>query len=98
MDDLISRKALIVFLLNVPFLLRHEPLKALIIDWVNQQPPVESVPVVRGEWIDTCPHYHNGVRSNAHKCSICGDYYTTEPEELFFCPRCGADMRKKVQE
>lgn len=62
---------------------------------INEQPTVEAVPVVRGEWIDTCPDYHSGFRSNAHKCSICGDYYTTEPEELFFCPRCGADMRKK---
>ena len=60
---------------------------------VNETPTVEAKLVVHGEWIDTQPDYHPGCGNNAHVCSICGDYYTTEPEDLFFCPRCGADMR-----
>lgn len=64
---------------------------------VEDAPAVEAKPVVHGEWIDTQPEYHNGYRNSAHRCSNCSDYYTTEPEDLFFCPRCGADMRKKVE-
>ena len=63
---------------------------------VKNAKTVEARPVVHGEWLDTQPDYHPGCGNNAHVCSICGDYYTTEPEDLFFCPRCGADMRKKV--
>lgn len=48
--------------------------------------------VVHAKWIDTSPDYHYGFGNNAHKCSVCGDYYTTEPGDLFFCPRCGAIM------
>ena len=66
-------------------------------DVIENQPTVEAKPVVHGEWIDTQPDYHPGCGNNAHVCSICGDYYTTEPEDLFFCPRCSADMRKKVE-
>lgn len=62
-------------------------------DVIENAPTVEAKPVVYGEWIDTQPDYHPGCGNNAHVCSICGDYYTTEPEDLFFCPRCGADMR-----
>ena len=64
---------------------------------LQELPTVEARPVVHGEWIDTQPDYHPGCGNNAHVCSICGDYYTTEQEDLFFCPRCGADMRKKVE-
>lgn len=45
-----------------------------------------------GKWIDISPDYHYGFGNNAYKCSVCNDYYTTEPEDLFFCPRCGAKM------
>lgn len=73
--------------------LTHTNRESAINTWNTRFPTVEAKPVVHGEWIDTCPEYHIGTRSNAYKCSNCGDYYTTEPEELFFCPRCGADMR-----
>lgn len=51
--------------------------------------------IVHAKWIDTQPDYHNGYGRNAHKCSNCNDYYTTEYEDLFFCPRCGAKMDLK---
>lgn len=48
--------------------------------------------VVIGEWIDTQPQYNNGYYKNAHMCSNCNDYYTTEYDEMKFCPNCGAKM------
>ena len=57
--------------------------------------PIETVEPVRGEWIDTQPEYHHGYGNNTKVCSNCHDYYTKECEDLYFCPRCGADMRKE---
>jgi uncharacterized paraquat-inducible protein A len=57
---------------------------------IDEQPSVEPV---RGEWIDTQPEYHHGYGNNTKVCSNCHDYYTKEWEDLYFCPRCGADMR-----
>ena len=104
MSDLISRSALIkkirdyadeVGCVRGEYELANGILKAISV--VEDTPTVEAKPVVHGEWIDTQPDYHPGCGNNAHVCSICGDYYTTEPEDLFFCPRCSADMRKKVE-
>ena len=52
----------------------------------------ELEPIVNGKWIDTQPNYRNGCYKNAHVCSNCNDYYTTEYEEMKFCPKCGAKM------
>lgn len=49
--------------------------------------------IVYGKWIDTQPNYHNVYYKNAHMCSNCRDYYTTEYEEMKFCPNCGAKMQ-----
>ena len=61
---------------------------------IEEQPPVEAVPVVHGEWII----------GSKPRCSICGksalreydreDWLSYVPSD--FCPNCGADMRKKV--
>lgn len=64
-------------------------------EW-NSRATIESEQVVRGEWIDTQPDYHDGYYKNAHMCSNCQKYYTTDYEEMNFCPKCGADMRKEV--
>lgn len=64
------------------------------LEWIiNSQPTVDAKPVVHGEWIDTQPEYHHGYCRNAHVCSNCHDYYTTEYDDLFYCPRCGAYMK-----
>lgn len=63
---------------------------------IDDQPTVEAAPVVHGRWIDTSPNYRNGYYNNAHKCSNCGDYYTTDPNDLYYCPRCGAKMDLEV--
>ena len=94
MSDLISRSALIK---ELDYYISHtnetsgehyayKQAKRL----VEKQPSVEPV---RGEWIDTQPEYHHGYGSNTKVCSNCHDYYTKEWEDLYFCPRCGADMR-----
>lgn len=56
----------------------------------------KSVAIVNGEWIDTQPSHCNGYYKNAHVCSNCHDYYTTEYEEMKFCPNCGAKMRAET--
>ena len=102
MSDLISRSALIKAMENKYDVAEKKGLYAVGLDCgfiiteqiINEQPAVEAKPVVRGEWIDTQPEYHNGHRRNAHKCSNCQDYYTTAYDEMNFCPNCGADMRK----
>lgn len=68
------------------------------VNFISQCPTVDAVPVVHAEWIDIQPDYHSGFYGNAHKCSNCNDYYTTEYDDLFFYPRCGAKMDgKKVE-
>lgn len=68
-----------------------------IIKCIENEPTVEAKEIVHGEWIDTQHDYHNGFYRNAHVCSNCNDYYTTEYDDLFFCPRCGADMRTSAE-
>ena len=70
---------------------------------IEEQPTVEAVQVVHGEWLD-----FYGVYSTA-ECDQCAECYEVSPysepkKEYFeafkqcynFCPNCGADMRKKV--
>lgn len=51
-------------------------------------PAADVRPVVHGEWI----HF-----SRSDECSVCG--YDTGKYEAptWFCPKCGADMRKKEE-
>ena len=52
----------------------------------------KSFTITNGKWIDTQPEYSNGYYKNVHVCSNCSDYYTTEYDEMNFCPKCGAKM------
>ena len=60
-------------------------------DMLNDQPTIEAAPVRRGEWVK---------EENTWVCSVCrkenGCAYSEELERFldFFCPKCGADMRK----
>lgn len=67
-----------------------------VVEFLEDCPIEDAVPVVHGRWIDTSPNYRNGYYNNAHKCSNCGDYYTTDPNDLYYCPRCGAKMDLEV--
>ena len=55
---------------------------------IDEQPTIEAIPVVHGEWIAQ----DEGLTK--FMCSICkGKNYGGHEK---FCPNCGADMRKKV--
>ena len=60
---------------------------------IDEQPPVEAVPVVHGEWIPV-PSSDTST-GKAYECSNCKKmrYGSFLPP---FCQMCGADMRKKV--
>lgn len=66
-----------------------------IMDIIKQQPTVEAVPVVHGEWIPV-PSSDTST-GKAYECSNCKKmrYGSFLPP---FCQMCGADMRKKVEE
>ena len=61
---------------------------------VIEQPTVEAVPGVHGEWIKI----NNRPKTYIRRCSVCGrDSYTCFSEKDYdYCPWCRADMRKKV--
>ena len=66
--------------------------KASVKRVVAQQPTVEAVPVVHGEW--------RHIGGDEWCCSECGNVISTEGSwekpTGKFCEECGADMRKKV--
>ena len=98
MCDLISRSAL------MKELARNSIVKIVVVgektvwDIVKDQPTIEAVEVVHGEWhlLDDC--------SNAGVyCSICHKKvyrkdYANQKVKSNFCPNCGADMRKGGEE
>lgn len=51
----------------------------------------------KGEWINENPDYYDTYYPNAYYCSNCKDYYTQEPYNLRYCPRCGAKMKYKKE-
>lgn len=101
MSDLVNRSEVKNIAKGFTFTFAEERQRYMdFLDYCLENAPiVDAVPVVHAEWIDTQPDYHSGFYGNAHKCSNCNDYYTTEYDDLFFCPRCGAKMDgKKAQE
>ena len=59
-------------------------------DMLNDQPTIEAVPVVHGEWLLR----HIGA-GHMWECSVCHkrpDIYVKK--DTNFCPNCGADMRE----
>lgn len=60
---------------------------------IEEQPTVEAVPVVHGEWIHVPSS--DMATGKAYECSNCKKmrYGSFLPP---FCQMCGADMRKKV--
>lgn len=62
--------------------------KVLIETVIDDQPTVDAVPVVHGEWID-----RNGSIVSPfwerYECSECG----ARSDNSNYCPNCGADMR-----
>lgn len=106
-DDLISRSKLLMHLND--YALQEAPFKEdecpnpniynAIRDCmkaVEDAPTVEAVPVVCGEWEKT----RLAGEWICNKCqSVVYAGYTRNGYKLFnFCPECGADMRRKVQD
>ena len=97
--NLISREALVAVLQKYKFgaitnETEREYTKDIILDFVADQPTIDAVPVVRGEW---SPAFTE--EENVWKCSNCDDYWllnngTPFDNGMKFCPKCGADMRK----
>ena len=104
MSDLISRSEVIDILCNL-----HIDNIAVndkrVTEYIKELPTVEAKPVVHGKWEEcdwveydghvACSRYPKG----ALRCSECHNAF--KKELLWknnFCPNCGADMRKKVQE
>lgn len=96
MMDLISREALIDFI--DPGHLRHPGELCFseidVVNMLNHSPTIDAVPVVHGEWSLAFTE-----EENVWKCSNCDEYWllnhgTPFDNEMNFCPRCGADMRK----
>lgn len=102
MDDLISRSALIESLHQKKSIMvaepdgKHSVSLETVIDYIGEYPTVDAKPVVHGEWIKG--------DLGEWKCSVCREencYAYDENLKRFtdlYCPNCGADMRKKVQE
>ena len=71
--------------------------RVFIREWLESQPTIDAVPVVRGEWklLDEC--------SNAGVyCSVCHKavfreraWYKNVHIQSKFCPNCGAKMEDK---
>ena len=64
---------------------------------IDEQPTIEAVPVVHGEWIFK---YDGPYGRQRAYCSACGKRSgiggIESNQKKPFCPNCGADMRKKV--
>ena len=61
-----------------------------VIKIIEEQPTVEAVPVVHGEWVN---EYINRYGHPCHCCSVCG--FHASHQDKNFCPNCGCDMKGK---
>ena len=102
MNDLISRSTLLEAMENLRKDNRHSDSKSraqhnseitACIKRVVEQPTVEAVPVVHGEW--------RHIGGDEWCCSECGNVISTEGSwekpTAKFCEECGADMRTSAE-
>lgn len=93
MSDLISRSEAVK--IGTDFTFTFEDDKRRYMDFLhyclNKAPTVEAVPVVHGSW-----ETEFTALLVVYRCSECN--CATALGQTNFCPNCGADMRKKVQE
>ena len=82
MSDLISRSALLESMIHCDGLGRKS--MEAVLKVINEQPTVEAVPVVRGEW-------EYDIWLDTYICSRC---LKTSRHRTRYCQDCGADMRK----
>lgn len=102
MSDLINRRMAIAVAKGFTFTSSTD--RKRYVDFLHyclsNAPTVEAVPVVHGEWV-------LDKRKDRIYCNHCNNYTPYEWNETSyeiselisnFCPSCGSDMRKKVQE
>lgn len=65
---------------------------------VEDAPAVEAKPVVHGEWIFGKSHGEFVEAECSHCKGLLLVKWYDEIDKYRFCPNCGSDMRKKVQE
>ena len=90
MSDLIDREELLHIVGQMPLAWEYGQAVSDIYDIIKNQPTIEAVPVVHGEWL--LRHIGHG---HMWECSVCHkrpDIYVKQ--DTNFCPNCGADMRK----
>jgi rubrerythrin len=85
MSDLISRSALENSLTHCKELGRKT--FEAVLNVIKEQPAIEAVPVVRGEWLNS------GTIVPVYICSKCS--YATILGKTRFCPGCGSPMDGK---
>ena len=64
-----------------------------VVEWMENFPAVDAVPVVHGRWIDEYPYV---------RCSVCNAEWLNcrtdnEPKLFYCCPNCGARMDLEVE-
>ena len=94
MSDLISKEALIEEIKQRAGMWQKTAEKFISV--IKEQPTVEAVPVVYGEWKEATPKGVHSWSKGYARCSAC-DETIWSGWEMNFCPNCGADMRKKVE-
>ena len=79
--------------------LNEDPIGQTIVQRYNIDGFIEAFPtadvaeVKHGEWkVAMLDHESMGCRPKLHYCSVCNHITTFR---TFFCPNCGADMRKE---
>jgi hypothetical protein len=86
---------------------KRDPTVMLALDWIymliNEQPTIDAVPVVRGEWKrgrEFSSYPRVPFIGDAYYCSNCEEeaYWDTDyGQQLFgFCPNCGAKMEVEL--
>ena len=103
MSDLISRSALIekinMIEINYPSDDKEDIIEKVLAN-IDLQPTVEPK---RGEWLKTFRYMRENINTGklepvySYDCPICKYHTGNQGGKFNFCPNCGADMRKKVQ-
>ena len=60
-------------------------------EWVDRQPTIDAVPVVRGEWVFD---KYTAKFGKPYRCSNCNEEFG---DTYNFCPNCGASMKGGIQ-
>ena len=107
MSDLISRRQIHDYIqaqinpYGKPFEGTAYELGLKIMDYIKNMSPVEPV---RGEWIKTFRYMRENVNTGniepvySCDCPFCAWHTGNQGVRFNFCPNCGCDMRKKVEE